>query len=326
MSETEDFLAEIGLGGEGQGGDPGQQQQQQETAPESPSFFGEEFTDWGKVKTELPQRLQKLTTLEQELADLKSRRLEYADPEIGEYDAFVKTTGKKDWGAFQRLKQADNIEGLEALVFKTVYENPELAGKEDQIRERLVADYKIDPQVVDPNSVDFALNKKKMEAEAATAKQWLQELKSKVKVDLPTYEQIQQKKAEQQETWKNLVAEAVNQVTKIPVPVWDESGKKVDVLGEFELKDDHRNPFIEPLAQAFSSFQPGENSAKMVSSEFMDRVIARNLPQIISHAIGLREAQIRQELEAKYGGGVMPKPPGGAGSGSKDPLEEYLGK
>jgi hypothetical protein len=325
---TEEFLAEIGLGQSNENNGSQQQQNQgnqnsEEKAIDSPSFFGEEFTDWKKVKEEIPQRLQKYRDLETEVSTLRSAPIQYSDPEIGEYDSFVKNTGKKDWSLFQKVKETEALEGIDALVLKTVFENPELSGKEDQIRSRLVSDYKIDPQLYDPEGVDFALNKKRMEQDAATAKDWFQDLKGKVKVELQSPEQIENKRAEKLGQWKSAVQETVNQVTKIPIPIWD--GKNVQLLGEYEVKEEHRSAFVDPLSQAFAGMELNEQNKKVVGSEFTDRFIARNLPYIIDHAVKLREAQIRTEIEAEYGGSIhRPPAPGGANNGKISELDEYL--
>jgi hypothetical protein len=324
-NESVDFLAEIGIGQDNGGSPEGGQQQQEETAIDNPTFFGEDFTDWGKVKTEIPQRLSRLKDLEQEVTTLKSSPLTYSDPEVGEYDAFVKNTGKKDWGMFQKMKSTDGLSGVDALVFKTIYDNPELTGREDQIRSKIVSEYKIDPDMFDAESVDFVMNTKKMEADAAAATNWFTELKGKTKVETQSPEQQEQKRSEKLGQWKTAVEESVNQVKKIPIPIWDEATKSVQLLGEYEISDEHRSVFIDPLSKAFAGFDITEQNRQSVGSEFTDRFIARNLPQIIGHAVKVREAQIRSDIEAEYGGGVnRPKPPGSATGNGASELEDYL--
>jgi hypothetical protein len=319
VSETAEFLADI----IGTSNSQTQQQNQQPETIDSPSFFGEEFTDWGKVKTEIPQRLQKLQQLEQEVTQLKSAPLQYANEEIGEFDSFVKNTTKKDWGLFQKVKSTESLEGLDALVFKTVFENPELAGKEDAVKAKIVSDYKIDPDINDVESVEFTMNKKKMEQDAVEAKNWFQDLKGKVKVQSQSPEEMQQKKAEKVGQWKTAVQEVLGQVTKIPIPVWD--GKEVKIIGDYEIKEDNRSVFIDPLTQAFASYELDDSNRRVVGQEFQERFIARNLPYIIDSAIKLKEAEIRSQIEAEYGGSIRrPNPPGGGGSTSGDDFENYL--
>lgn len=320
---TDDFLAEIGIG---QVTDPGQGSGQQQEGPiDAPSFFGEEFTDWGKVKTEIPAKLQKLSQLEQENNELRNSSLQYSDPEIGEYDSFVKNTGKKDWSMFQKVKSTEQMEGMDSLVFKTIYENPELAGKEEQIRAKLVKDYKIDPDLYDTDDVEFAMNKKKMEQDAASANEWFKDIKGKVKVQSISPEQIQQQKAEKVGQWKTAIQDVVNQVTKIPIPIWDDAKKEIRSLGEFELKDEHRSAFIEPLSNAFANYELNDSNRQMASQEFTERFVFRNLPYIIDAAVKVKEAEIRSAIEAEYGGNVQrPNSPGNADRGGMNDFEAYL--
>jgi peptidyl-tRNA hydrolase len=204
-----------------------------------------------------------------------------------------------------------------------MFENPELAGKEDAVKAKIVSDYKIDPDINDVESVEFTMNKKKMEQDAVEAKSWFQDLKGKVKIQSQSPEEMQQKKAEKMGQWKTAVQEVLGQVTKIPIPVWD--GKEVKIIGDYEIKEDNRSIFIDPLTQAFASYELDDSNRRVVGQEFQERFIARNLPYIIDSAIKLKEAEIRSQIEAEYGGSVRrPNPPGGGGSTSGDSFEDYL--
>lgn len=290
----------------------------------TPNFFGEEFTNWDSVKTEIPQRLARMTELQKEIEALKGRPdYEFASPEIAEFNAFAKNTGNSDYGFFSKVK---TIEGSEApvdlLVLKQIAENPAYKGKEELLKQKIMRDYQVDPDQF--SAEDIELNNIKLLEDAKKAGDWLSELKGKMQVIAPDPEAQKAKQLERSEAWKSKIQDMLTRIDKIPVPIPD--GDKFKSLADFVLKEEVRNKYSEPLLKVANGLDVNDDNYQRLERTYRNEVIVENLPYILDHAIKIREAEINQEWEARTGGSLDrgKQPGGGAGAGAEDIVDRLL--
>ena len=290
----------------------------------TPNFFGEEFTNWDSVKTEIPQRLARMTELQKEIESLRSKPdYEFASPEIAEFNAFAKNTGNSDYNFFSRVKTIEGSESpVDLLVLKQIAENPAYKGKEELLKQKILRDYQVDPDQF--TAEDIELNNIKLVEDAKKAGDWLSELKGKMQVIAPDPEAQKAKQLERAEAWKSKIQDMLTRIDKIPVPIPD--GDKFKSLADFVLKEDVRNKYAEPLSKVVSGLEVNDDNYQRLERTYRNEVIVENLPYILDHAIKIREAEINQEWEARTGGSLDrgKQPGGGAGAGAEDILDRLL--
>ena len=287
-----------------------------------PKFFGEEFTDWDTVKTEIPQRLSRLNELQQEVEALKSNQLEFASPEIAEFNNFAKNTGLADFGVFNQVKTI-TPEGapVDLMVLKQVMENPAYKGKEADLKAKIIKDYQIDPELYTQEEIE--LNNIKLIEDAKKAGEWLSELKGKMQVNAPDPEALKAKKLEREEAWKTEIQTLVSKLDKLPVPI--PNGDKFESLQDFVVKEEIRNRYIEPLLKGSSGLELNDNNRQLVERQLRNELIVENLPYLIDHAIKLKEAEINKAWEEKTGVAIGNlKEPGGGRNGTNEDIVDRL--
>lgn len=290
----------------------------------TPNFFGEEFTNWDSVKTEIPQRLARMTELQKEIESLRSKPdYEFASPEIAEFNAFAKNTGNSDYNFFSRVKTIEGSESpVDLLVLKQIAENPAYKGKEELLKQKILRDYQVDPDQF--TAEDIELNNIKLVEDAKKAGDWLSELKGKMQVIAPDPEAQKAKQLERAEAWKAKIQDMLTRIDKIPVPIPD--GDKFKSLADFVLKEDVRNKYAEPLSKVVSGLEVNDDNYQRLERTYRNEVIVENLPYILDHALKLREAELNQEWEARTGGSLerYKIPGGGAGAGAEDLVDRIL--
>lgn len=331
MNENERVLEALGLQGgttpPAQGGlesGAGAEAPQGAPADFTPNFFGEEFTNWDSVKTEIPQRLSRITELQKEIEALKGRPdYEFASPEIAEFNAFAKNTGVSDFGVFNQVRTITPENApIELMVLKQVMENPAYRGKEGDLKAKIMKDYQVDPDMY--SATEIELNNIKLMEDAKKAGDWLSDLKGKMQVVAPDPEAQKAKQLERVEAWKTKIQDLVTRIDKIPVPIPD--GDKFKSLADFVLKEDVRNKYVEPLSKVASDLEVNDENLQRLERSYRNEVIVENLPYILDHALKLREAELNQEWETRTGGSLDrgKQPGGGAGAGAEDLVDRLL--
>lgn len=287
-----------------------------------PKFFGEEFTNWDTVKTEIPQRLSRLNELQQEVEALKSSQMEFASPEIAEFNSFAKNTGLADYGVFNQIKTI-TPEGapIDLMVLKQVMENPAYRGKEADLKAKIMKDYEIDPELYTAQEIE--LNNIRLIDDAKKAGEWLSELKGKMQVVAPDPEALKTKKLEREEAWRTEIQTLVSKLDKLPVPI--PNGDKFESLEDFVVKEEIRNRYIEPLFKGSSGLELNDNNRQLVERQLRNELIVENLPYLIDHAIKLSEAKLNKMWEEKTGTSLgNPKEPGGGSHGGSEDIVDRM--
>lgn len=295
-------------------GQEGQQQQQNTGLPEgfAPTIFGEGFDSWEKVQTEIPQRLSRMSELEQELEGLRSRpATDFADPEIASYNEFVRNTGLKDYSLFEKVKGYESLDDVEKMVLKEVLTNPSFKGKEDLLRNEILDKYKLSEIYEDSQR---ELGKVRLQGDTKDAVAKLGEFLAKMQVTAPDPEAIKTAKQAKLDAWLKELDGIISKNEKMPIPIPD--GDKFQFLPDFQFKPDVIQKYKEPLANAGSGLPIDDASRAAIERRLKADLVFDNLPYIMDHAIKLKEAELAKKYEEMYGGGLeRPKPPGGAGGG-----------
>ena len=168
-------------------------------------MFGDQFKTVDDVKkANIPESLKELVTLRQKNQELDALvkakpKHHFANDDIAMMNEFVRETGIKDVGVFNRLHVTDvaNMDAMDALIMQHIIENPSLAGKESQVRRYLERRFDVDSSKIDPkqvesgdltqeqldkNKADYDVNLVGVTSEGAKAKVKLIELKGKIKM------------------------------------------------------------------------------------------------------------------------------------------------
>lgn len=222
-------------------------------------MFGEQFKTVEDVKkANIPAALQELATLRQKNQELDTQlkvkpKHHYANDDIAKMDEFVRATGIKDAGIFNKINAADvaNMEPMDALVLQHIIDNPSLAGKEPQVRRYFEMKYGVDSSKIDPKKVESGdltqeeLDQNKLQydtniigviSDAAKVKASLQGLKDKIKVP-ESLGEIPDGKAKwtpevetkQKTAWTTVSNSMLEQFAKIPLSIKNKDGAPVPV-------------------------------------------------------------------------------------------------
>ena len=285
-------------------------------------IFGDRFTTVDELKkANIPAQLQELETLRQKTPTLETQlkakpKHHYANDDIAKFDEFVRSTGIKDVGVFNKLNVTDvaNMDNMDALVLQHIVDNPSLAGKEPQVRRYFEMKFNVDPNKIDPKKVESGdltqeeLEQNKLEyetnligvaSEGGKAKSKLQELKSKIKMpEVPaddtdkkvkwTPEIETKKKAD----WTKVNEKMGEEFKTIPIRM---KGSDEPIVN-FVLPEEAKKVILTNALDYAVSNQMEINEANVtsVAKQMYSEVILSNLPEI-AHAIFERARTMTEE-------------------------------
>ncbi len=229
-------------------------------------MFGDQFKTVEDVKkANIPGALQEMETLRRRNQELETQvkarpKHHFANDDIAKMNEFVRETGIKDVGVFNRINAVDvaNIDPMDALVLQHIIDNPALAGKEPQVRRYFETKYGVEPSKIDPKLVEAGtLTQDELEAnkaqhevnligvttDGAKAKSKLAELKAKIKMPEETpADEGQQKKwtpeveTKQKTAWTAVSNKMLETFAKIPLSIKNKDGAKVPIA-DFALPE-----------------------------------------------------------------------------------------
>lgn len=274
-------------------------------------MFGEQFKTVEDVKkANIPEALKERETLRQENTTLKTQlqakpKTQFVNEDIAKLNEFIRETGIKDVGVFNRLNVTDiaNMSDIDALVFQHIIDNPSLANKEPQVRRYIETRYNVDPAKVETGDLtqeELDVNLIGVSSEGAKAKAKLLELKGKIKMPEPTPDEIpdggKKKWTAEEETSQKASWGVVN--TKL--------GEKLGTLGipikgsdkpivNFTVPEEIRNRALQNAVDFMVNNQMEVNEANVRSVAQMahQELIYSNLDQIVQvvfeHARSMKE-------------------------------------
>jgi hypothetical protein len=276
-------------------------------------MFGDHFKTVEDVKkANIPASLQELTTLRQKNKDLETQlqakpKTQFVNEDIAKLNEFVRETGIKDVGVFNRLNATDiaNMSDMDALVMQQIIENPSLAGKEPQVRKFLEKRFNVDSKQVESGDLtqdDLEINLIGMTSEGAKAKTKLQELKSKIKMPEPPKEDIPEGgkakwtpeiETKQKALWENGYTKLYEKFATIEIPI---KGGTAPLIN-FGIPEESRSTVLKNVTGYMVNNQLEVNEANGKAAINMARaeLILSNLDQIIhavsEHVRGLKEEE-----------------------------------
>jgi hypothetical protein len=276
-------------------------------------MFGDHFKTVEDVKkANIPASLQELTTLRQKNKDLETQlqakpKTQFVNEDIAKLNEFVRETGIKDVGVFNRLNATDiaNMSDMDALVMQQIIENPSLAGKEPQVRKFLEKRFNVDSKQVESGDLtqdDLEINLIGMTSEGAKAKTKLQELKSKIKMPEPPKEDIPEGgkakwtpeiETKQKALWENGYTKLYEKFATIEIPI---KGGTAPLIN-FGIPEESRSTVLKNVTGYMVNNQLEVNEANGKAAINMARaeLILGNLDQIIhavsEHVRGLKEEE-----------------------------------
>lgn len=286
-------------------------------------IFGEDFKDkdWAHVKSVLDERNEKLTTLEKEKAELAARQPDYADPEVAEYNAWIKNGGIKNHNIFTRVKNAGaEMSDIDAVITQRVLENPAFIGSEDLLKEEILSELPIVSTAENPlTEAQIKFNQAKITDKAIKAREYLKTQQDKLQVPVaPAAVDNSAVIAKRKENWSAATDQMFSKIKSVPLHtvVKKDGGKEefVKVL-DYQVPENLVPQYKERLVTLFSNYgDVDENTLKQLHGEFQKGFISENYPYMLAQALEQQRTQLEEEYDKKYGGGLTPKPPGGVGN------------
>lgn len=308
-----------------------------ENTPEK--IFGEEYKEkkWEDVKTDFHSSRQKLADYETKMKELSEKQPEFADPVVAEYNAWIKNGGDKDFAVFSAIRSLDGntLDEIDAIVTQRVIENPKFKGLEAQLKQELITQYQLESTTENPLTEDqIKFNRAKIGSEADKAKEFLSGLKSKMQVQQPDPEAATKAIQKQKEAWTPIIEKVFKDFKSVPIalPKKDEQGKIVkddkgnvsfDEFEQYQVPDHLQARYKELYTENVHAFgSVNEKSEQSLKAALYNKFIVDNMPYMIDHALQKQKVELDAFYEKKYGGGFVPKGPGGnPNAGSKSTKE-----
>lgn len=286
-------------------------------------IFGEEFKDkqWDDVKSDYTTRIQREKELNERLQEIESRQPEFADPEVAEYNSWIKNGGTKNYNLFNRIKSVgEETSDIDALVLQKVVENPAYLGHEEKLKAEILKDTPImSTDDIELSEQDIAFNKAKLSEKATKAREYLKSQQEKLQV--PAIAATTDKAAviaKRKEDWTAATETMFSALKTIPLQRVVKEGDKE----KFEKVLDYQIPdhLIQAYKEQMISIYPNHadvtpENLKIAQSNVMKNIVFENLPYLFSSLLDAEKVKWDEEQEKLYGAAVRPKPPGGGSDG-----------
>jgi hypothetical protein len=247
-------------------------------------------------------------TLRKDNAELKTKleakpKTNFANDEMALYNEFVKETGQSNYGLFEKINSTElaTMDPMEALVAKYILDNPNQAGQEDMVRKFFVKKYDMDP---DHDEETLSLNKFSMEADGATAKKSLQEIKEKLKIPEPSKEPAQPKVKTPEEIatlekgWNDFGTKAATHLSKLQIPIKD--GK--ESLLDYEISESEKKEVADYITNfaAKNQMELTKENADILGKDAYQKLMIRKLPEIVHSVFEKAREMTEAEVHNLY--------------------------
>lgn len=276
--------------------------------------FGDEYK--GKNIEEVADGYKALKSKQEEFERLynesKEKGLEYGSETSALYDSWIKGGGNEDFRIFSIVKNfdKDKIEDIDALVAKEVLENPNYVGFEEMLKEKLIERYQIEAteyNELTDKQVEF--NKARLAHDASKAKEYLLSEREKLQVkQAPTKGLTEEQLAKRKSDWELATSNVFTNAKSISIPIAvTEDGKtSFNNYINFQVPENVITKLQKDFTDAYSSFSDANDDiVGQMKGQVYQRIIAENLPYIIKSAIDKKEAELIEEYDKKYSGGVL---------------------
>jgi hypothetical protein len=273
-------------------------------------IFGDRFKTVDEAKqANILATLDEAQSLREAKADLEAKlnlkpKTNFANDEVALYNEFVRETGIKDYGVFNRINTTDLVamDAMDALVAKQILDRPDLAGKEVNVRKYFEKKYNVDPELVDED--ELAINKIGMESDGAIARKALQSLKEKLVLPEPVADTSQPKELTKEEKeklttgWDSVGQQVSTTLAKLKVPI--KNGK--ESLLDYEISDSEQKEikdFISNYAVE-NQMELNETNVKMVSTMVYNQLLINKLPDIVHSVFEKARSLTEEQIHSLY--------------------------
>ena len=273
-------------------------------------IFGDRFKTVDEVKNlNITGQLDELDGLRRTKSDLENQlkvkpQHNFANDEVALYNEFVRETGVKDYGIFQKINGADiaNMDPMDALVNRHILKNPNLVGKEPQVRKYFEKKYNVDPDTVSEDELE--INKIGMITDGDSAKQELKTIKEKLKVpegssapDAPK-ELTPEEKATLQTGWSNVGTKVTETLAKLNVPM---KGAK-DPLLSYAIAEDEQKEIKEFIVNYAleNRMELNETNVKVIGTMVYNQLMLNKLPEIVHSVFEKARKMTEKEVHDFY--------------------------
>jgi len=273
--------------------------------PSTKEFFGQDFEieDWEKVKSEIPVALKAAKEYESRKSELEQLRSlnsnPFANEQIAELNEFVKKTGITDVGTFQHIKGLDlaSADAIEIMVANEILESPQLIGKENVVRAKLIKQHGLDDSENTPDEIE--VNKIALEKNVNALREKLKGFQS-LKYTPQTPESVESAITQKAEGYKSLILGSVADITAIPVEAEDGEGKMVKVL-DYAIPAEYIQKSANNMAilMARQGLDVTEKTLPNIREAVINNAIVSNFKKIVHAAVKQREKEISEQYDIK---------------------------
>jgi hypothetical protein len=274
-------------------------------------IFGEQFSTVDEAKeANIPGLLEEVKTLRQEKTDLTSKleskpKSDYADDDVALYNVFVKETGTKDFGVFDKLHKSDvaNMDSVDALIIRHKMENPGVVFQDGQLKRFFEKKYGFDPNL-EPGDEENEHATMLIQSDAQKAKRSLIEIKDKLIVPEPAYEEppvkplTEEEKATLTKGWKGVGVKVSESLAKLQVPIKN----RKDPLLNYEITQGEQQEitnFVTNYAVG-TGMELNQDNVKIVGAMVYNQLMVNKLPEIVHSVFEKARSMTEAQVHALY--------------------------
>lgn len=271
-------------------------------------IFGDKFKTVEEAKTNIPVMFKEVEDLRQVKTELEGKlsskpKTNFADDEVALYNEFVKETGHKNYGLFQKINNTElaTIDPMEALITKYMFDNPEYVGKDALVRKYFETKYSVNPDEVEEEQLQ--INKIGMAQDGSAAKKALQAIKEKLKIPEPVVEQTKveptpEQKAALKAGWNSVGSKVSESLSKLKIPIKNSK----DPLLDYEVSESEQKEITDFVTQyaVENQMELNETNVRMVAFMVQNQLMLNKLPEIVHSVFEKARSMTEEQVHAMY--------------------------
>jgi len=273
-------------------------------------MFGDRFESIDKFKeSDVVGQLEELSSLREAKEKLESQLNQnynpFANESVAKFNHFVKETGIDNMNVFSKISSlGDDSDPIDVLVAKKIVDNPKLVGRESDLKDLLMSEYKIDPDEYEEDEV--RRNRLKLELDSEEALKGIGELKTKLdnfefadpsKVSEKRAEELKEQRSKMKEQWGTLVGKISENIPSFKVDLGEDKGSF-----EFSYNQDQRksveDSVLNYLVENNKPFT--QDSVKEAIAFASNSLYAKNMNEIFSSFREKVESETRERFDKEY--------------------------
>lgn len=273
-------------------------------------MFGDRFESVDKFKeADVVTRLDEFDSLREAKEKLEGQLNQsynpFANESVAKFNHFVKETGIDNMNVFAKITSlGEDSDPIDVLVAKKIVDNPKLIGREADLKDLLINEYKVDPEEFDESEI--RRNKLKLELDSEDALKSIGELKSKLdnfefvdpsKVSEKRAEELKKQQSEMKEQWGSIVGKISENLPSFKIDLGEDKGSFEFSYNE-EQKKESEGLILDYLVQNNKPFtKESVQEAVMFAS---NSLYSKNVNEIFNSFREKTISETREQFDKEY--------------------------